>query len=98
MKLCLVGGFLGSGKTTAITKAGKALLKDKISVAVIMNDQGSQLVDTAFANSLNISHNEVKNGCFCCNYEQLNIAIKDLNIAMHPDTIFSEAVGSFTDL
>jgi G3E family GTPase len=98
MKLYLVGGFLGSGKTTAIAAAGKILLKEKISVAVITNDQGAQLVDTAFIDSMNIPHGEVRNGCFCCNYEQFHLAIRDLDSSIHPDIIFAEAVGSCTDL
>ncbi len=98
MQLCLVGGFLGSGKTTAITTASKILLKKKIPVAVIINDQGSQLVDTAFANSLHIPTHEVRNGCFCCNYEQFSSAIQHLNDSVHPDIIFAEAVGSCADL
>jgi G3E family GTPase len=98
MKLCLVGGFLGSGKTTAIATAGSELLKDKISVAAVMNDQGSQLVDGAFTRNLNLPVGEVKNGCFCCNYEQFNSVINDLNTAAHPEIIFAEAVGSCADL
>ena len=98
MKLCLVGGFLGSGKTTAITPAGKMLLRQEIPVAVITNDQGSQLVDTAFTNSLNIPNNEVRNGCFCCNYEQFSAAIQHLKDSIHPNIIFAEAVGSCADL
>lgn len=49
MKLHLVGGFLGSGKTTAIINAAKKLMKDGKRVGVITNDQGRYLVDTAFS-------------------------------------------------
>jgi len=94
----MVGGFLGSGKTTAIATAGKMLLRDNISIGIIMNDQGSQLVDTAFADSLNLPNSEVKNGCFCCNYEQFYSAIQHLNTTIHPEIIFAEAVGSCADL
>jgi G3E family GTPase len=98
MKLCLIGGFLGSGKTTAIATACKSFLKENRAVAVITNDQGSQLVDTAFINSLNIPGGDVKNGCFCCNYQQFFSAVKDLTASNHPDIIFAEAVGSCADL
>ncbi|MFI5186018.1 MAG: GTP-binding protein [Chitinophagales bacterium] len=98
MKLYLVGGFLGSGKTTAITTACKTLLKKKIRVAIITNDQGSQLVDTAFVDSLNILNREIKNGCFCCNYEQFHSAIRNIIASAHPEIIFAEAVGSCADL
>lgn len=40
MKLFLIGGFLGSGKTTAIQQACVELLKEEIKVGVITNDQG----------------------------------------------------------
>ncbi len=98
MKLYLVGGFLGSGKTTAITTACQILLKQKIPVAVITNDQGSELVDTAFTDSLSIPNTAVKNGCFCCNYEQFFLAIQNLTSSVHPDIVFGEAVGSCADL
>lgn len=46
MKLVLIGGFLGSGKTTAIVNASAQLIRDAKKVAVITNDQGDQQVDT----------------------------------------------------
>ena len=98
MKLCLVGGFLGSGKTTAIVTASKMVLREGVSAAVISNDQGSQLVDTAFFSSLNIPNEEIKSGCFCCHYEKFSSAVQHLISSMHPDIIFAEAVGSCADL
>jgi G3E family GTPase len=98
MKLCLVGGFLGSGKTTAIATAGQMFAKDNVSLAVITNDQGSQLVDAAFIRSLNIAAGEVKNGCFCCNYDQFYSVIKNLKTSVQPEIIVAEAVGSCADL
>ena len=98
MKLCLVSGFLGSGKTTAITTASKMLLRDKVRAAIITNDQGSQLVDTAFTTNLKIPTGEIKNGCFCCNYDQFHSEIQRLNQSTQPEIIFAEAVGSCADL
>ena len=98
MKLFLVGGFLGSGKTTAIATATKMFARDNITLAVITNDQGSQLVDAAFMDSLNIPGSEVRNGCFCCNYDQFYSAIENLKTSVGPQVIFAEAVGSCVDL
>jgi G3E family GTPase len=98
MKLFLVGGFLGSGKTTAIQQACMQLLNDNVKVAVITNDQGSRLVDTGFIRSFSIPTQEVVNGCFCCNYEQLSHAISSLIEQHDPAIIFAESVGSCTDL
>jgi|SRR5665647_707806 len=98
LKLCLVGGFLGSGKTTAIIEAAKYLYHIEKKVGVITNDQGTQQVDTLFIKGHDIPSEEVSGGCFCCNYEDLEESIHSLNISNSPDIIFAESVGSCTDL
>ena len=98
LKLCLVGGFLGSGKTTAIVEAAKYLSDEKKKVGVITNDQGTQQVDGMFVKSNNIPSEEVSGGCFCCNYEDLENSIYALIDSNNPDIIFAESVGSCTDL
>jgi len=98
MKLFLVGGFLGSGKTTAIVNASQHLIKKDQRVAVITNDQGDQQVDSAFVKSFGIPAAEVANGCFCCNYDQLDKHIHSFIKDIQPDIIFAESVGSCTDL
>ncbi|HEY2347852.1 MAG TPA: GTP-binding protein, partial [Puia sp.] len=98
MKLFLVGGFLGSGKTTAIEKASKWLLENNKKVGVITNDQGTRQVDTLFVKARGITTEEVAGGCFCCNFEDLEAGIDALKFEVNPDTIFAESVGSCTDL
>lgn len=98
MKLFLLGGFLGSGKTTAIYEACKLLMAGDSRVAVITNDQGTQLVDSAFVKGHQIASKEVVNGCFCCNYHQLEEGIQSLSQDMAPDIIFAESVGSCADI
>ena len=98
MNLILVGGFLGSGKTTGIVAACQALTSQGKTVAVVTNDQGDQQVDYAYVKSLGIAGEEVSNGCFCCNYEQLDQHIQAFARTTAPDFIFAEAVGSCTDL
>lgn len=98
MKLLLIGGFLGSGKTTAIVNACQHLIKKDQRVAVITNDQGEQQVDSAFVKSFGIPAAEVANGCFCCNYDQLDKHIHSFIKNIQPDIIFAESVGSCTDL
>jgi G3E family GTPase len=98
MKLALTGGFLGSGKTTAIVGACQQLMAQNKKVAVITNDQGDQQVDTALIKSFGIPGREVANGCFCCNYEALDTHVKSLVEIDQPDIIFAEPVGSCTDL
>jgi len=98
MVLVLTGGFLGSGKTTAIVAAARLLMGIGKRVAVITNDQGNQQVDTAFVESFGITTREVPNGCFCCNYSQFDSHLKNLQETEHPDYIFAESVGTCTDL
>ncbi|HKC36524.1 MAG TPA: GTP-binding protein [Chitinophagaceae bacterium] len=98
MRFFLVGGFLGSGKTTAIVNACQHLIKKGQRVAVITNDQGEQQVDNAYVKSFGIPCNEVANGCFCCNYDQLDKHIHLFIENNQPDIIFAESVGSCTDL
>lgn len=98
MKIHLLSGFLGSGKTTAIQHACNELIKKQKKVGVITNDQGISLVDGDFFEHLNIPNRQVVNGCFCCNYNDLDNSIQSLIEANQPDIIFAESVGSCTDI
>lgn len=98
MHLHLISGFLGSGKTTAILKAAKYLLAEGKKVAVITNDQGAKLVDAALFSREGIPGEQVLEGCFCCRYDDLEIAIGKLHQTVKPDIILAEAVGSCTDM
>ena len=46
-RLIFVGGFLGAGKTTLLLRAAGMLAEQGQRVGVVMNDQSSNLVDTA---------------------------------------------------
>ena len=61
MKLYLLSGFLGSGKTTAIFTASKLLVAEGREVGIITNDQGNELVDTAYLNRDRLMIKEVNN-------------------------------------
>lgn len=98
MKIHLLTGFLGSGKTTAIHQAARKLLQQGISVGVITNDQGIKLVDGNFFQSLTIPNRQVTNGCFCCNYNALDDSVQSLINVNVTEIIFAESVGSCTDI
>lgn len=98
MKIHLLTGFLGSGKTTAIRNASAFLTSRGKRVGVIVNDQGIRLVDGDFLKALNIPSRQVTNGCFCCNYNDLDANIQSLIETNNPDIIFAESVGSCTDI
>lgn len=98
MRLHIVGGFLGSGKTTAIIGAAKYLMAQGKRVGVVTNDQGKYLVDTAFFTLANVPTVEVTGGCFCCNYDDLDARLDQLRHTAEPDVIFAESVGSCADI
>jgi Ni2+-binding GTPase involved in maturation of urease and hydrogenase len=98
MKIHLVSGFLGSGKTTAIISASKALMAQGLKVGVITNDQGKYLVDTHFMRLNDIPAVEVNGGCFCCNYGDFNKSLKQITQEIKPDVVFAESVGSCADI
>lgn len=98
MDLHIIGGFLGSGKTTAIIGAAKHLMARGKRVGVVTNDQGKYLVDTAFFVSAAVPAVEVTGGCFCCNYDDLDARLAQLSEEASPDVIFAESVGSCADI
>ncbi|HEY4047618.1 MAG TPA: GTP-binding protein [Acidobacteriaceae bacterium] len=95
--IVLVGGFLGSGKTTLILSAIRELERRGLHSVAIFNDQGKELVDTNYAELSNVHSGEVIGGCFCCKFSDLLDVIHELS-AWAPDVIFAEPVGSCTDI
>ncbi|MGO9339705.1 MAG: GTP-binding protein [Terracidiphilus sp.] len=95
--IVIVGGFLGSGKTSLILAAARMLEHQGLRCAVILNDQGDELVDTRHADAQGMLAREVTGGCFCCRLSGLIEAIEELR-ARQIDVIFAEPVGSCTDI
>jgi hypothetical protein len=95
--IVVVGGFLGSGKTTLIMAAAHLLEHRGLRSAVILNDQGVDLVDTRYAAMQGVPAREVTGGCFCCRFSDLMGEIEALR-DFSPDVIFAEPVGSCTDI
>ncbi len=98
MKIHLLSGFLGSGKTTAIRTAAGVLMRSGVKTGVITNDQGIRLVDGGFLHAAGIPGRQVMNGCFCCNYSDLDRQIESMTVIEQPEVIFAESVGSCTDI
>ena len=97
-QLILVGGFLGTGKTTLIQRAAQLLQQRGLRVGLITNDQAGDIVDTALAQTNQLPVVEVSGGCFCCRFADLQVAIAHLQQTIAPDVILAEPVGSCTDL
>ena len=98
VRLAIIGGFLGSGKTTLINKVAKELKSEGKNIGLIMNDQGEALVDTQYCNGNGFETAEVLRGCFCCHFNDFMMGAKGLVGKSKPDFIIAEPVGSCTDL
>jgi G3E family GTPase len=98
MRFVPLGGYLGAGKTTAMLKAAACLQRTGERVAVITNDQGTDLIDTQLARQQVTTVGEITGGCFCCRFEELADMIVWLRKENNPTMIIAEAVGSCTDL
>jgi hypothetical protein len=92
-----LGGFLGAGKTSLILAAARLLQGRGIKTAAILNDQGSELVDTQWVRSQGVEADQVMGGCFCCLFSDLVDAAQRLRV-LEAEVIFAEAVGSCTDI
>ena len=80
-----------------ILAAARMLEQRGLRCAVILNDQGDELVDMRHADAQGMIARAVTGGCFCCRFSVL-MAIMDELRTSDPDVIFAEPVGSCTDI
>lgn len=92
--IVLVGGFLGAGKTSLMLAAARRVRDSGRKAAVITNDQGDELVDTAMARAAGFGTGEIAGGCFCCRFAEFADLAKRIVTAEAPDVLFAEPVGS----
>ncbi|MEQ9322966.1 MAG: GTP-binding protein, partial [Polyangiaceae bacterium] len=97
MRVHVLGGFLGAGKTTAAVALTRRLSARGERVAVVTNDQGHGLVDSVLCAEVTDDLTEIGGGCFCCRYGELEEAL-DAAHASGATVALAEAVGSCTDL
>ena len=98
VRFVLVGGFLGAGKTTTIARLAASYRAQGQNVAIVTNDQATDLVDTHALRAEGFAVGEVAGSCFCCNFSGLAEAVERLEAEQRPDVILAEPVGSCTDL
>lgn len=100
VKLIFTGGFLGSGKTTALGALAKRIMAKGLRLGIITNDQSGNLADTLIVrqmlDELNVPVEEVVEGCFCCKFDEL-VDQMDKILLHNPDILMGEPVGSCTD-
>ena len=97
-RFIMIGGFLGAGKTTTIGRLAMHYQSQGKRVAIVTNDQATDLVDTNLLRSQGFDVGEVAGSCFCCNFNELTRTVERLGAEQRPDIVIAEPVGSCTDL
>lgn len=97
MKVEIVSGFLGAGKTTFINRY-LSLVDDK--TALIENEFGDTSIDTALIEK-DLPIKEIFAGCVCCSLRgDLTQGIKELREKYNPDRLIIEpsGIGRLSDI
>lgn len=94
----MIGGFLGAGKTTLVSRLAAHYMSRGQRVGIVTNDQAADLVDTHTLRGQGYDVGEVAGACFCCSFDNLLETAGRLGAASPPDVILAEPVGSCTDL
>ena len=100
VKIDIISGFLGAGKTTLIKK----LLKDGFQgeqVVLIENEFGEIGIDGGFLQEAGINITEMNSGCICCSLVgDFGKALRQVMDTYHPDRILIEpsGVGKLSDV
>lgn len=94
MKVFLIGGFLGSGKTTAVLKLIQKLAADNKKTALIVNEVGEIGIDGETLEIAGIPSKEITNGCICCSLiYSLKVTVSELADVYQPDVLIMEPTG-----
>lgn len=100
MQVLLLGGFLGSGKTTVLLQLAQYLAKSKIpddgktTLAIIENEVGSVGIDYLVLKERGYQVRDLLAGCICCTLvTDLITCLQDLKKRLNPEWVIIEATG-----
>ena len=100
IKVDIISGFLGAGKTTLIKKLIKEAYKGE-KLVLIENEFGQIGIDGGFMNEAGIEVTEMNSGCICCSLVgDFGEALKKVALEYDPDRIIIEpsGVGKLSDV
>ena len=100
VKVNIISGFLGAGKTTLIKKLLGGAMKDE-QVILLENEYGEVGIDGGFMKDSGIKVTEMNSGCICCTLVgDFTKAIDELIETYHPDRLIIEpsGVGKLSDI
>ncbi|MSQ03349.1 MAG: hypothetical protein EXR71_15895 [Myxococcales bacterium] len=90
----VVGGFLGSGKTTLVRHLLAEAQATGIRMAVVSNEFGELGIDAALLGAGDARMVELAGGCVCCTLSnELLETLQELRVRVDPDRIVIEASG-----
>lgn len=94
MKIIIIGGFLGSGKTTTLLNIGKHLSDEGHRIAIIVNEIGEIGVDGDTLSKSGIVTKELTSGCICCTLKiDMEYTLDALKDDFEPDIVIIEPTG-----
>ena len=100
VKIDIISGFLGAGKTTLIKKLLKEAFEGE-QVVLIENEFGEIGIDGGFLKDAGIEIREINSGCICCSLVgDFGASLKEVVEKYHPDRILIEpsGVGKLSDV
>ena len=100
VKIDIISGFLGAGKTTLIKKLLKEAFEGE-QVVLIENEFGEIGIDGGFLKDAGIEIREMNSGCICCSLVgDFGASLKEVVEKYHPDRILIEpsGVGKLSDV
>ena len=100
VKVDIISGFLGAGKTTLIKKLFKSSIKNE-KVVLIENEFGEIGVDGTFLKESGVEIKEINSGCICCSLVgDFSASMKEVVDKFNPDRIIIEpsGVGRLSDI
>lgn len=94
MHIILIGGFLGSGKTTFIRQLAQYLVNQHSKTVIIENEAGEVGIDDQFLAREGFQVKEVMGGCICCTLTaDLTLAVNNIEVEFHPNWLIIETTG-----
>jgi G3E family GTPase len=94
MKVLVIGGFLGSGKTTTVLRLGRDFSNAGNKVAIIVNEIGEVGIDGDVISKYGLQTTELTSGCICCSLKvNMKTTISLLMRDYKPDILLIEPTG-----
>lgn len=94
MNILLLGGFLGSGKTTILSRLMHQMLDQGLRLCVIENEIGQVSIDDLYMKQSGIEITTIMGGCVCCQVSgSLLESLLQIEDKINPDWVLVELTG-----